>query len=95
MSKRILNYTIRTHKKDNRLIEIFIKNYPTFPTFTRPFMTFSVMLGFGKACYCYYSHQTRPATEKEIEIIKDTTLKIFKGLYGDDYELQYFKRLPR
>lgn len=92
MKKQILKYTIRTHKKDNRLIEIFIRDYPTF---TQPFTTFSVNWGHNVACDGYYVNQTRPATEKEIDSIKETTLKTFKELYGDDYKLQYLKRLPR
>ena len=92
MSRKILKYTIRTHKKDKNLIEIFVRDYPTF---TRPFTTFSVNWGHNEACEGYYTNQTRPATNKEIESIKKTTLKTFKELYGDDYELQYLKRLPR
>ena len=92
MSRKILKYTIRTHQKDKNLIEIFVRDYPTF---TRPFTTFSVNWGHNEACEGYYTNQTRPATNKEIESIKKTTLKTFKELYGDDYELQYLKRLPR
>ena len=90
--KRTLKYTIRTHKKDNRLIEIFIRDYPTY---MRPFTTFSVNWGHNEACDGYYLSQTRPATNKEIESIKETTIKTFIGLYDDDYELHYLKRLPR
>lgn len=90
--KRTLKYTIRTHKKDNRLIEIFIRDYPTY---MRPFTTFSVNWGHNEACDGYYLSKTRPATNEEIESIKETTLKTFIELYGDDYELQYLKRLPR
>ena len=92
MSKKILKYTIRTHKKDNKLIEIFIRDYPTY---MRPFTTFSVNWGHNEACEGYYLSQTRPATNKEIESIKETTIKTFIGLYGYEYELQYLKRLPR
>lgn len=90
--KHTLKYTIRTHKKDNNLIEIFVRDYPSF---MRPFTTFSVNWGHNEACEGYYISQTRPATNEEIESIKETTLKTFIGLYGDDYELQYLKRLPR
>lgn len=92
MKKQVLKYTIRTHKKDNRLIEIFIRDYPAI---CRPFTTFSVNWGHNEACDSYYTKCTRPATDKEIEGIKETTLKTFIGLYGDDYELHYLKRLPR
>ena len=92
MKKQVLKYTIRTHKKDNNLIEIFVRDYPSY---TRPFTTFSVNWGHNEACEGYYINQTRPANEKEIDSIKETTLKTFVGLYGDDYELQYLKRLPR
>ena len=90
--KRTLKFTIRTHKKDNRLIEIFIRDYPAY---MRPFTTFSVNCGHSEACEGYYLSQTRPATNKEIESIKETTIKTFIGLYSDDYKLKYLKRLPR
>lgn len=92
MKKQILKYTIRTHKIDSNLIEIFVRDYPTI---TCAYTAFSVKEGHSAACESYYSKCTRPANEKEIESIKDTTLKIFKELHGDDYELQYLKRLPR
>ena len=92
MSKKILKYTIRTHKIDSNLIEIFVRDYPTI---TCDYTTFSVNEGHAAACESYYRCCTRPATENEIESIKGTTLKTFKELYSNDYELQYLKRLPR
>lgn len=92
MSKKILKYTIRTHKNDNNLIEIFVRDYPTI---TCDYTTFSINEGHAAACASYYRQCTRPANEKEIESIKETTLKTFIELYGDEYELQYLKRLPR
>ena len=92
MSKKILKYTIRTHKIDSNLIEIFVRDYPTI---TCDYTTFSVNEGHAAACESYYRRCTRPATEKEIDSIKETTLKTFKELYSNDYELQYLKRLPR
>ena len=92
MKKQVLKYTIRTHKNDNNLIEIFVRDYPTI---TCAFTTFSVNWGHNEASEGYYTSQTRQANENEINSIKETTLKTFFELYGDDYELQYLKRLPR
>lgn len=92
MKKQILKYTIRTHKKDNKLIEIFIRDYPTF---TRPFTTFSVNWGHNEASEGYYTHHTRPATDEEISKADSNVINNFLALYGDDYELQFLKRLPR
>lgn len=92
MKKQVLKYTIRTHKNDNNLIEIFVRDYPTI---TCAYTSFSVNEGHAIACESYYRKCTRLANEKEIESIKKTTLKTFIEFYGDDYELQYLKRLPR
>lgn len=90
MSRKILKYTIRVNKKFNE-IEIFIRDYPSY------MYAFTCVSseGHSMATDAYYTQGTRPANEKEIESIKETTLKTFVGLYGDDYELQYLKRLPR
>ena len=92
MSKKILKYTIRTHKKDKNLIEIFVRDYPTYIC---QFTTFSVNEGHSMATCGYYSRKTRPATNEEISKADSNVINNFLSLYGDDYELQYLKRLPR
>lgn len=92
MQKHILKYTIRTNKLNNTIIEIYIRDYPTTQ---HEFTCFSVYWGHSTSSSLFYARNTRPATTGEIESIKETTLKTFKELYSDDYELQYLKRLPR
>ena len=91
MKKHILKYTIRVNKKYGD-IEIFIRDYPSIGC---AFTCFSSE-GHAAANGLYYSQNTRPANASEIEQSrKDGVLKAFLALYGDDYELQYLKRLPR
>ena len=91
MKKQILKYTIRVNKKYNE-IEVFIRDYPSY---TCCFTCFSSE-GHSNATDGYYTQYTRPANTAEIEQSKkDGVLKAFLALYGDDYDLQYLKRLPR
>ena len=90
MKKRILKYTIRVNKKYNE-IEIFIRDYPSYMC---AFTCFSSE-GHSMASSGYYSHHTRPATDEEIAKANSNVINNFLSLYGDDYELQYLKRLPR
>ena len=91
MKKQILKYTIRVNKKYNE-IEIFIRDYPDYWS---DYTCFSNE-GHATATSFYYSKFTRPATTEEIEQSrKEGVLKDFLALYGNDYELQYLKRLPR
>ena len=93
MKKQILKYTIRTHKKDNNLIEIFVRDYPSIGC---EFTCFCADYGHSAASGLYYARNTRPATTNEIKKLNENgTLKIFKELCSNDYELQYLKRLPR
>ena len=89
--KRTLKYTIRVNKKYDE-IEVFIRDYPSYMC---AFTCFSSE-GHAMATDAYYTQDTRPANTAEIEQSKkDGVLKAFLDLYGDDYELQYLKRLPR
>ena len=91
MKKQVLKYTIRVNKKLNE-IEIFIRDWPNYMF---PFTCFSSE-GHDVATDGYYSQHTRPANTEEIEQSrKEGVLKDFLALYGNDYELQYLKRLPR
>ena len=90
MKKQVLKYTIRLNKKYNE-IEIFIRDYPSYMC---PFTCFSNE-GHSIASSGYYSRKTRPATDEEISKADSNVINNFLSLYGDDYELQYLKRLPR
>ena len=90
MKKQILKYTIRVNKKNNE-IEIFIRDYPSYMCV---FTCFSSE-GHSIARYSYYKQDTRPATNEEISKADSKVINDFLALYGDDYKLQYLKRLPR
>ena len=62
MKKRILKYTIRVNKRQPSLIEIAIKDWPTY---TQPFTFWSQREGHTSASNGYYYRETRPATEEE------------------------------
>lgn len=90
MKKQVLKYTIRVNKKFDE-IEIFIRDYPSYIC---AFTCFSSE-GHSMATDGYYTQYTRPATFEEISKADSKVIKAFLDLYGDDYELQYLKRLPR
>lgn len=90
MKKQILKYTIRVNKKYNE-IEVFIRDYPSYMCS----LTCISREGHSMATDAYYTQDTRPANDKEISKTDSKVINNFLALYGDDYELQYLKRLPR
>ena len=91
MKKRILKYTIRVNKKQPSLIEIAIKDWPTY---IQPFTFWSQKEGHSAACNGYYYRETRPATEEEKKIFENE-LKLFIELYKDEFILRYVDRFQR
>lgn len=91
MKKRILKYTIRVNKKQPSLIEIAIKDWPTY---TQPFTFWSQKEGHSAACSGYYYKETRPATEEEKKDF-ESDLKLFTELYSDEYILKYVEKFQR
>lgn len=91
MKKRLLKYTIRVNKKQPSLIEIAIKDWPTY---TQPFTFWSIKEGHSAACSGYYYKSTRPATEEEKKAF-ESELKHFIELYSDDYILNYVEKFRR
>jgi hypothetical protein len=89
MKKKILEYTIRVNKKQTSLIEIAIKDWPTY---RQPFTFWSQKEGHTAACSGYYYKCTRPATEEEKKAF-ESDLKLFTELYSDEYVLKYVKNL--
>lgn len=91
MKKRILKYTIRVNKKQPSLIEIAIKDWPTY---TQPFTFWSQKEGHTAASSGYYYRETRPATEEEKKAF-ESDLKLFTELYSDEYILNYVEKFQR
>lgn len=91
MKKKVLKYTIRVNKKEPSLIEIAIKDWPTY---TQPFTFWSLKEGHSAACGGYYYKSTRPATEAEKKYF-ESELKYFIELYGNDYILSYVEKFQR
>lgn len=88
MKKKVLKYTIRVNIKQPSLIEIAIKDYPTY---TQPFTFWSPKEGHSAACSSYYYKDTRPASKEEKKAF-DSDLKLFTELYSDEYILRYVKK---
>ena len=91
MKKRILKYTIRVNKRQPSLIEIAIKDWPTY---TQPFTFWSQREGHTAASNGYYYRETRPATEEEKKSF-ESELNQFIQLYSDDYILSYVEKFCR
>lgn len=91
MKKRILKYTIRVNKIQPSLIEIAIKDWPTY---TQPFTFWSEKEGHSAASNGYYYKETRPATEEEKKTF-ESELKQFIQLYSDEYILNYVEKFQR
>ena len=91
MKKRVLKYTIRVNKRQPSLIEIAIKDWPTY---TQPFTFWNKREGHSAACSGYYYKSTRPATEAEKKTF-ESELKLFTLLYSDEYILKYVEKFTR
>ena len=91
MKRRILKYTIRVNKRQPSLIEIAIKDWPTY---TQPFTFWSQREGHTAASNGYYYRETRPATEEEKKSF-ESELNQFMRLYSEDYILSYVEKFRR
>ena len=91
MKRQVLKYTIRVNKKQPSLIELVIKDWPTY---TQPFTFWSKKEGHTAASNGYYYRETRPATDEEKKTFENE-LKQYIELYSPYYILRYVEKFQR